>query len=212
MDAGAAGYPGVPVREAAARWTPAELWQRYAEIADHEIPMLVLDERDGTNLEARALRGEIERLLTAKLRSGELIASGLFLPLQPASRRGDVAAVLWSRLQLDIRKEEASGDGLHVVELLVRQADPPASKPATLAQPGARRPPGRPSIMPLIEAEMRRRAASGMIEESLGREAKVLALWAQQQFADAHVPKPDSIERKLRRIYKELKRTKRPDK
>jgi hypothetical protein len=46
----------------------------------------------------------------------------------------------------------------------------------------------------------------------LGREAEVLAMWAQQQFADAHVPKPESIERKLGQVYKELKRTKRPDK
>jgi hypothetical protein len=51
-----------------------------------------------------------------------------------------------------------------------------------------------------------------MIEVSLGREAEALALWAQRHFADAHVPMPESIERKLGRVYKELKPIKRPDK
>jgi hypothetical protein len=66
--------------------------------------------------------------------------------------------------------------------------------------------------MPSIEAEMRRRADSGEIEKSLRREAEVLAMWARREFPDAHVPKPKSIEKKLGRIYKELKATKRPDK
>jgi len=64
----------------------------------------------------------------------------------------------------------------------------------------------------MIEAEMRRRAASGQMEESLRREAEVLAIWAQRQFAGTHVPKPKSIEKKLGRVYKQLKPIKRPDK
>ena len=46
----------------------------------------------------------------------------------------------------------------------------------------------------------------------MGREARVLATWAQQEFGDAHVPKPKSIATKLGRIYKELKAINRPDK
>jgi hypothetical protein len=46
----------------------------------------------------------------------------------------------------------------------------------------------------------------------LSREAAALAIWAQEQFADAHVPKPGSIERQLGRVYRELKTKKRPDK
>jgi hypothetical protein len=106
-----------------------------------------------------------------------------------------------------------TGDRLRYDQILIREAssvrhEVPASRP----QASPRRAPGRPSVMPMIEAEMRRRAASGMIEGSLAREAQVLATWAQQQFADTHVPKPESIERKLARVYKELKRTKTPDK
>ncbi len=83
---------------------------------------------------------------------------------------------------------------------------------AQVSRHRASRPAGRPSIMPMIEAEMRRRASAGLIEKSLRREAEALAMWAGQQFADAHVPKPSSIERKLGRVYKELNRTKRGDK
>jgi hypothetical protein len=59
---------------------------------------------------------------------------------------------------------------------------------------------------------MRRRAITEQIESSLRREAEVLAIWASQEFPDAHVPKPKSIEKKLGGIYKGLKATKRPDK
>lgn len=63
-----------------------------------------------------------------------------------------------------------------------------------------------------IEAEMRRRAASGELEASLRREAKVLAAWAEAEFTGVHVPLPNSIERKLGRVYRELNRIKRSDK
>ncbi len=64
----------------------------------------------------------------------------------------------------------------------------------------------------MIEAEMRRRASAGLIEKSLRREAEALVTWAEQEFADAHVPKPESIQKKLGRLYQELKATNSPDK
>jgi len=97
-----------------------------------------------------------------------------------------------------------TGDGLRYDQILIREAssvrhEVPASRPQVSPRRAPARP-GRSSIMPMIEAEMRRRAARGLIEGSLGREAEVLAMWAQQQFADAHVPKPESIQRKLGRV------------
>jgi hypothetical protein len=208
---------GIPLWEAIERWTPKEVWQRYREIAREEVPYPIFPPGPTPlHEEAERLRMHIEYVLTEKLRRDELIASGLDLPLDRDTRRWEISSELWSRLKLDIRRQEASGGGLQIVELRFRTASEAKSEQAPAAVEEIKLPPnrsaGRPSVMPMIEAEMRRRAARGLIEGSLGREAEVLAMWAQQQFADAHVPKPKSIQRKLGRVYKELKRTKRPDK
>jgi hypothetical protein len=50
------------------------------------------------------------------------------------------------------------------------------------------------------------------MESSLRREAEALAIWAGRHFADAHVPKPSSIKKRLGRVYNELDRTNRGDK
>jgi hypothetical protein len=71
------------LKEAIERHTPKEVWQRYWAIAEEEIPLLIFRDPSVLNMEARGLREGIERTLTAKLRKGELIASGLALPLRP---------------------------------------------------------------------------------------------------------------------------------
>jgi hypothetical protein len=208
---------GIPLWEAIERWTPKEFWQRYRQIAHEDTPYFIFPPGPTPlQQEANRLRMQLERILTDKLRRGELIASGLDVPLSRDTRRWDISSELWSRLKLDIGREEASGDGLHVVELRFRTATEAEPEQAPTAVDELKLPPnrpaGRPSIMPMIEGEMRRRAASGLIEGSLGREAKVLATWAQQEFRDAHVPKPESIATKLAKVYKEVKSTNRPDK
>jgi len=208
---------GIPLWEAIERWTPKELWQRYRNIAQEDTPFFILPPgRTPLQQEASRLRNEIEKILTEKLRRGELIASGLDLPLTRDTRRWDISSDLWSRLKLDVRREEASGDRLHIAELRFRTATEaePEQAPAVVddLKLPPNRPAGRPSIMPMIEAEMRRRAAGGLMEEALGRETKVLAGWAHRMFPGAHVPRPESIGKKLGRIYKELKPTNRPDK
>ena len=75
--------PGVTLSEAIERWTPQELWQRYREIADQDIPFSTPGTRFRCRTRPVACRGQIERILTDKLRRGELIASGLALPLRP---------------------------------------------------------------------------------------------------------------------------------
>jgi hypothetical protein len=207
---------GVPLWEAIERWTPQDVWQRYRTIAKADIPLFFLENPDPLGLEACGLRGQIEHILTDKLRRGELIASGLPLPLDIETRRRDISLELWSCLKLDILHEEASGDGLRVSRLRFRRAAETRSEqaPATFEdiEPGPKKPPGRPSVMSMIEVEMRRRAANEQIESSLRRESEVLAGWARREFSGSHVPKQKTFDKRLGRVYRELKTTKRPDK
>lgn len=208
---------GIPLWEAIERWTPSELWEQYRELAEYDSFIRSLGTEDPRSAEVRRLRSRIAEILINRLVRGELIASGIALPLKETSRRRDIRPEVWPRLAFSSRFQMVIGNGLRYDQILIREASSaghdapvtPSPEPAP-ARAAARS--GRPSIMPMIEAEMRRRAASGLIEGSLGREAEVLAMWAQQRFTDVHVPKPESIERKLGRVYKELNRTKRPDK
>jgi hypothetical protein len=208
---------GIPLWEAIERWTPRELWERYREIAEYDIPLIILGAaEDPRSKEVRELRSRITEFLVNRLARGELIASGVAVPLKETSRRRDIRPELWPRLGFSCGFQMVTGDGLRYDQILIREAssvphEVPASRPQA-SPPRAPARPGRPSIMAMIEAEMGRRAANDQIESSWRREAEVLAIWANQQFPDAHVPKPKSIEKKLGRIYKELKATKRPDK
>jgi len=212
---------GIPLWEAIERWTPREVWERYREIAEYDIPLIILGAEDPRSEEVRRLSSRITEFLVNRLARGELIASGVALPLKKKSRRRDIRPELWPRLGFTCRFQEVSGNGLTYGQVLIREAWPATRSATELKQEAARPPPqlplpargpGRPSIMPMIGAEMRRRADSGQIQESLRLEAEALAIWAQQRFRDRHVPKPKSIGKKLGRIYKELKATKRPDK
>jgi hypothetical protein len=60
-------------------------------------------------------------------------------------------------------------------------------------------------MMPKIEAEMRRRAAAGQLRDTLSAESKVLASWAQTTNPDEGPPRAKSIQRRLGRLYQELK-------
>jgi hypothetical protein len=92
----------VPIGEAARRWTPTELWRRYEKVADHYGPVLVIPLSGMTPVqkEARRLHSEIAQILIGKLVGGELIASGLALPLKETSRRRDIRPELWPQLYL----------------------------------------------------------------------------------------------------------------
>jgi hypothetical protein len=87
------------------------------------------------------------------------------------------------------------------------QAMPPDIEPPADAE---RRPPGRPSVMHIIEAEMRRRANATPCElmERLGNECEVLAKWVRPTCASMQPPvQPpgrSTIARKLGPVYREL--------
>jgi hypothetical protein len=211
---------GIPLCEAIERWTPRELWERYRELKEYDIPLILLGREDPRSEDVRRLHSRMTEILVHKLVRGELIASGIALPLKETSRRRDIRPELWPCLAFRPQFQGVVGSDLQYAEILIREASSAGHDMPAISQDGRRpqespqhtpRGPGRPSIMTEIEAEMRRRAASGMIEGSLRREAKELATWAQQ-FADAHVPKPKSIEKKLGLIYKELKQTNSSDK
>jgi hypothetical protein len=208
---------GIPLWEAIEHWTPRELWKRYRELAEYDIPLIILGgPEDPRSEEVRSLRSRITEFLVNRLARGELIASGVAVPLNETSRRRDIRPELWPLLGFDCEFQMITGAGLRYDQILIREAssvrqEVPASRPQA-SPPRAPARPGRPSFMSMIEAEMRRRAANDQIESSLRREAEVLAIWASQKFPDAHVPKPKSIEKRLGRMYKELKSTKRPDK
>jgi hypothetical protein len=155
--------------------------------------------------------------LISRLRSGELIGTGLEEPLTLDRARRAIPLHLWQVLRPDFKHSAAVGGGLKISGILVRcttVADPeetvvksaveelPDSAPDVI--PDAR-PPGRPSMMPKIEAEMRRRAAAGQLRDTLSAESKVLASWAQTMHPDDRPPRAKSIQRRLGKTYQELK-------
>ena len=103
---------GIPLWEAIERWTPRELWQRYREIAEYDIPLIILGAEDPRSEEVRRLRSRITELLVNRLARGELIASGVAVPLKEMSRRRDIRPELWPRLGFSCGFQMVAGDGL----------------------------------------------------------------------------------------------------
>jgi hypothetical protein len=155
--------------------------------------------------------------LIRRLRSGELIATGLEEPLTLDRARRPIPVHLWQVLRPDFKHSVAVGGGLKISGILVRRATEADQEPTGVSTtveensepdldmiPEAR-PPGRPSMMPTIEAEMRRHAAAGQLRDTLSAESKVLAKWAQTTHPDERPPRAKSIQRRLGRLYQELK-------
>ena len=155
--------------------------------------------------------------LISRLRSGELIATGLEEPLTLDRTRRPIPIHLWQVLRPDFKHSAALGGGLKISGILVRCGTVAAPEPTLvqtaveeIPEPGPDaipepRPPGRPSMMPKIEAEMRRRATAGQLRDTLSAESKVLASWAQTTHPDERPPRAKSIQRRLGRLYQELK-------
>jgi hypothetical protein len=138
--------------------------------------------------------------LISRLRSGELIGTGLEEPLTLDRARRAIPPHLWQVLRPDFRCTTVADPVGTVVKSAVEELPGSASD----VIPDAR-PPGRPSMMPKIEVEMRRRAATGQLRTTLSAESKVLASWAQTTHPDERPPRAKSIQRRLGRLYQELK-------
>lgn len=156
--------------------------------------------------------------LISRLRSGELIATGLEEPITLDRARRPIPPHLWQVLRPDFKRLAAVGGGLKISGILVRRATEADQEPMAVSTtfeelpepdpdmiPEAR-PPGRPSMMPKIKAEMRRRAAAGQLRDTLSAESKILASWAQTTHPDERPPRAESIQRRLGRLYQELKK------
>jgi hypothetical protein len=140
--------------------------------------------------------------LISRLRSGELIATGLEEPLTLDRARRPIPVHLWQVLRPDFKHSAAVGGGPKISGILVRRATEADQKPTAVSTtveelldpdldilPEAR-PPGRPSMMPKIEAEMRRRAAAGQLRDTLRAETQVLARWLKQYILMRVLPEP----------------------
>jgi hypothetical protein len=180
-----------------------------AEQARHDNHLL--DRRD------QAWR-ELQQDFLGRLRSGELVATGYEEPLSLGIERRPVPADVWRSLRPNFKNSTATGAGLKLTGILVHTAEDapaPVSSTNQISEAGtiegdpaptfAVRPPGRPSMMPKIEAEMRRRAVAGQLRDTLSAESKVLARWAQTIHPDEGPPRAKSIQRRLGRLYQELK-------
>ena len=161
---------------------------------------------------------ELQRDFLGRLRSGELVATGYEEPLSLGSELRPVPADLWRSLRPNFKNSTATGAGLKLTGILVQNAgDGPAPVSSTDQISGAGtmegdpaptfavRPPGRPSLMREIEAEMRRRATAGQLLGSLRAESEALAYWARTTHRGERAPQPKSIAKQLGGRYRELK-------
>lgn len=220
---GSSAEEGVLVWEAAKRWVPAELWQRYEQLGRddaYEIfivgPDVVPDRQQE---EAGALRTEIVQILIGRLTTGELVASGIESPVRDLRNpRQDIAPELWPFLDLCLSTGEATGPGgLKLIGLTIRRAS--SSKPCSSAseqddgcdlstpeENGRRRRGGPRTLMPLVQAEMAARAVRGELLPTLAAESRFLEKWVKTHHPEfGRPPKAKSIGEALRNHYKQFK-------
>ena len=145
----------------------------------------------------------------SRLQSGELIASGYRVPVDPEIGRQDIPTDLWTVLRPNVRNSSASGGGCQFVAILVsrRPASAPfEALPVSRDATERRAPsfPGRPSIMQALIAHMRERAERQELASTLSAEARELEHWARLTFPGQQVPKANSIRNGVREEYRKL--------
>jgi hypothetical protein len=228
---------GCTLHEALARFADSAKWQSYErarQAARGRRKRGYFRMLSGEPIVGRAAAEEMERSnalieqrdrawrdlcfdLISRLRSGELIATGLEEPLTLDRARRPIPPHLWQVLRPNFKHSVAVGGGLKISGILVRCTTVADLEPRVVQNAAEElldpdldripetRPPGRPSMMPQIQAEMRRRAAAGQLRTTLSAESKVLASWAQTTHPDERPPRAKSIQRRLGRLYQELK-------
>ena len=152
----------------------------------------------------------------------ELMATGIKLPISEKSERMVIPAHLWPVFLLNFERSRAKAEGIEFVDVRVCRADAahgevheclpraprPESPPAVQLEP--RR--GRPSIKPILAAEMCRRAKHGELRDKITHECRALHAWAEQHVKDNSIPEVESICKSLRKLYHSLKAEKNSDK
>jgi hypothetical protein len=222
----AEGSEGLSLRDAVERFSP-EKWETYAAAAaaagrTRTRYFFVGDEPiAGRDAYRQAVAGnrlvdareQAERALyddfLSRLQSGELIASGYRVPIDPATGRRAIPTDLWTVLRPNFRNSSARGGGCQFVGIVVsrRPVSTPLEALPVRDATERRAPsfPGRPSVMRVIEQEMRRRAGRGELRDKLSEECKHLAEWAENEFERQQTPKWRSIANAVRNLYKQLK-------
>jgi hypothetical protein len=97
--------------------------------------------------------------------------------------------------------------GLHVYHVRIRILREPVEHLFFAPEPvgGEARPVGRPTLMPELAVEMRRRAAAGQLAPTPGAEFQYLRKWGQCEFPGEYIPSAKWIGEKLGSLYRELK-------
>lgn len=144
---------------------------------------------------------------TGRLQSGELIATGVFGPLNAQSQRQVIHSGLWAMLRPNFANSSAMGGGCQVfaVRVMAAQANdaPPAG--ADVGAVFAEGLVGRPSCMVAIAAEMNARAARAELSDPLTDECRQLAEWARESFRPRRTHTPNTIRNELSSLYRQLK-------
>jgi hypothetical protein len=144
---------------------------------------------------------------TRRLQSGELMATGLFAPLDARSQRQAIRAELWAVLKLNFSRSSAKGAGCEVVAIRVVHSAEQGGVKAADSTGGVFGDGlvGRPSCMAAIEAEMKARAERGELSETLTEECRQLAEWAKNAFRPRRTPTWKTIRNQLSSVYRQLK-------
>ena len=156
----------------------------------------------------------MKNLFMSQLRAGDLIAMGLLVPLRPDTVPVQIPADHWWVLVPNYQNSTAKGAGTEYVRIQMyrrqdleqRAVDSPSSEeqgpdPEKFHR---RKPLGRPSCMPEIEAELRRRGAKGDLITPKAAEFEYLAEWAMSHCQDVDPPKKEWIRKKLGKVYDDL--------
>lgn len=100
-------------------------------------------------------------------------------------------------------------EAIRVVQIIPNTALAPGVEPVPAPSPHPvaikAKPPGRPSAMPHIWPEFERRAKAGVLEESLNREAELLAAWLKTYHPDAPPLTASTICGRIREKYHSAK-------
>jgi len=212
---------GVPLREALERYADPELLRAFREAPAGSSRVSYLSswihgaDASAHNARSRQLHGQSQQRqrlldraiddLVQRLRSGELIATGMRKPIELTSTRTRLQRELWRVLKPNIRNSSASGGGLTVLDILVRpagstgaygDAESPNSTP-TLPDVDAPRQPVRPSTASeLIRAEIQRRSSAGLLTGNWYRDAQEIHRHLTTTDSKRKLPQWTSIKRR----------------
>lgn len=156
----------------------------------------------------------VKKSFMAQLRAGDLIAMGLLTPLRPDTVPVQIPVDHWWVLVPNYQYSTAKGAGAEYVRIQIyrrqdleqRTVDSPSSEeqgpdPEKFRR---RKPRGRPTCMPSIETELRRRDTRDELLTPKTAEFEYLAEWAMSHCQDVDPPKKEWIQKKLGKVYDDL--------